>query len=414
MVGWFGPGFGKFGYAVHNRKIVCAMLDRGVKVAFAPSMYPVPPLDPDEEKLAEHVVGYRGMGKDLIVVHCIPANPLPRGVGYIICYTTVESIEAHPNVCARLRLYDEVWVPSRFSKWSIVKGGLTTKRIEVVPEGVDPEFWTPNGNRPALCHGDEMVLGYHGDWSTRKGVHELVAVASRVCSSARPIRLVFWVNKGRERSEKTRQEIWGEILQFCPDGSVPAGLEVELDLREKTNREVRDLYRRCHYYVHLGRGEAWNLTLCAAASTGTPTIALAACGESEFMVKRKYLRVKTDGTMYLTEMGPVAVGHHNGVRFWRIDVEHLASVLRSAVSVYSQQVEKARWLSGYIRKHVTWDVAAAHAIRRLRRVARETGYPGPYDVPSVQGRRLREDERRGRVRVDADTGAADRGRVVRA
>jgi len=377
VIGWFGPMFGSFGYAVHNRMIVSAMIDQGCDLRLAPSMFPEPPLSAVEEGLLEHCVGYNDLPKEIIMVHCIPANPLPRGSGYVVGYTTVESIVAHENITARMRLYDEVWVPSSYSWRSLVYGGLTTKDITVVPEGVDPEFWRPTGVRPSIVKGSPLVLAYHGDWSTRKGVHELVFVASRVATKEEPIRLVFWVNKGRDRSRKTRDEVMGDILAFVPNGEIPGALKIELDVREKTETEIRGLFNNCHYYVHLGRGEAWNLTLCSAAAVGAPCIALAACGEREFMVKRFFTRVKTDGQMMLEEMGGVAVGHHQGVPFHRIDMAHLKKVLKGARSGYAVACKRAGKQSEYIREHVTWRIAGAHAIRRLERVSKAVGLPGP-------------------------------------
>ena len=379
MLGWFGPMWGPFGYAVHNRMIVGAMIDLGAKILIAPSMYPEPPLSPEEERLLPFCGGFAQLPNDIITVHCIPANPLPRGDGYVIAYTTVESISAHPNVVARLMIYDEVWVPSAFARRSLIYGGLTSKDITVVPEGVDPDFWRPTGARPNLPRGAPLVLAYHGDWSTRKGVHELVFVTSRLATAAEPIRLVFWVNKGRDRSEKTRDEIMHDILAFVPNGEIPSALQIELDVREKTVREIRGLYNNCHYYVHLGKGEAWNLTLCDAAAVGAPCIALAAGGEKEFMVPRYFTRVKTDGHMMLSEMGRVGVGHHRDVPFSRINLLHLKKVMSAARGGYEQACKKAPKQSEYIREHVTWRIGAAHAISRLEKVSRSLHLPGPRD-----------------------------------
>jgi len=378
MFGWFGPIFGPFGYAVHNRNILAAMVDQGADVLLVPSMFPEPPLSAVEEKLLPYCISYRDLPKDIIIVHCIPANALPTGKGYMIAYTTVESIEAHPNVCARLRLYDEVWVPSRFTSRSLVRGGLITKDITVVPEGVDPSFWRPTGARPTLGANEPMVLGYHGDWSTRKGVDELVFGACLAASERSPIRLVFWVNKGRARDESIRDQVLAEIVAFCPEKQLPAYVTVEVDVRVKTEKEIRGFYNNCHYYVHLGRGEAWNLTLCDAAAVGAPTIALAACGEKEFMVKKLFLKVRTEGTMLLSWFGSVGVGHHQEVPFWRIDVPDLVRVLRLARGAYETQVGKAARLSSYVREHVTWRIAAAHALARLAHVSSRVGLPGPY------------------------------------
>jgi len=379
VIGWFGPMFGRFGYAEHNREMCRALIRRGVKVMIAPSMFPEPPLSPAEEELLPYVAGYGHVPDDIIMVHCIPANPLPRRGGYTIALTTVESIAAHPNVVARLRLYDEVWVPSGYCRKSLVRGGLTSKEIEVVPEGVDGGEWFVSRRSPAVREGECLELMYHGDWSTRKGVHELVFACAAVAERVGGIRLTLWVNVGRDRGDEARAIVWKEVEDMKRAAGGGRGLDVVVDLAEKTVAEVRGRYHGSHYFVHLGRGEGWNLTVSQAAACGCPLIALAACGEKEFLPKGLFTKVRTRGRMQLEEMGDVRVGHHQGMEFWRVDMASVERVLLGARREHPRARERARRLAAYMRDRVTWDVAAAIAERRLDWLCRKLGLPLPRE-----------------------------------
>ena len=65
---------------------------------------------------------------------------------------------------------DEVWTASQWGKEVMVHNGLKAEKVEVVPEGVDPDIYYPN---PKKKDQSTFTFLSVGKWEARKGQIEL-------------------------------------------------------------------------------------------------------------------------------------------------------------------------------------------------------------------------------------------------
>lgn len=120
--------------------------------------------------------------------------------------------------------------------------GVSRKRIEIVPNGVD-EFFSPDGDE------DDYVL-FVGTIEPRKGLDDLLAVW-RSLPSPRP-RLVLCGDAG-----------WGDV-PLPPEAEVTGYVD---------RARLRDLYRHARAFVYPSRYEGFGIPPLEAMACGAPVIA---------------------------------------------------------------------------------------------------------------------------------------------
>jgi len=121
--------------------------------------------------------------------------------------------------------------------------GVARERIEIVPNGVDDDFFTPEGDE------DDYVL-FVGTIEPRKGLDDLLAVWDSL-PAPRP-RLVLCGDAG-----------WGDV-RLPRDAEVTGYVD-----REK----LRELYRHARAFVYPSRYEGFGIPPLEAMACGAPVIA---------------------------------------------------------------------------------------------------------------------------------------------
>ena len=135
--------------------------------------------------------------------------------------------------------------------------GFERAQIEVIPNGVDLDFYTPD---PAVQRFAEPTLLYLGRLKKYKRVDLIIAAFARVRRSFPAARLII-AGKGDARPALEQQ-----IHRLGLDGAVQlAGFVSDL--------EKRDLFRRSWIHLLTSPKEGWGITNIEAAACGTPTIA---------------------------------------------------------------------------------------------------------------------------------------------
>ena len=215
IVTWTGPVFALSGYGTHNREMVLALDRLGVEVRVQPTDKTPQVAGPARIRLGELCEDQGNPPQSDAVVACVPAPAWIARGKWNVLFTTIESREAHPGLVARARLWDQVWVPCEANKQALVSRGMPRRKVKVVPEGVDPSRWCPAGERVRTTPENVWTFGYHGDWSYRKGLFQLLRAWSDTFTWGEKVRLVLLVHyQGRTdvgAMHRMRQEMEGAL-----------------------------------------------------------------------------------------------------------------------------------------------------------------------------------------------------------
>ena len=94
-----------------------------------------------------------------------------------ICYSVWESTEYPAWFIEKLKLFDQLWVPSEWQRACSIAQGIPEEFVKVVPEGVDPDIYKPGKGpyRGADASSNRPFTFLHiGQWQPRKSTLEII------------------------------------------------------------------------------------------------------------------------------------------------------------------------------------------------------------------------------------------------
>lgn len=209
----------------------------------------------------------------------------------------------------------------------LVARGFARERIEIIPNGVDLDFYTPD----AAPRYDQPTLLYLGRLKRYKRVDLIIRAVAALRDRAVAGRLVI---AGRGDAEPGLRELVSELA-----------LEDRITFLGFVDEETkRELFRRAWVHVLTSPKEGWGISNLEAAACGTPTVASDSPGLRDSVV---------DGaTGFLVPHGDIAAL-----------AERLARVLRDA-----QLRERLGTGARDFAQRFSWDRAADDTERHLRNV----------------------------------------------
>ncbi len=260
---------------------------------------------------------------------------------------------------------DRVWVPSAFVRDGYVAGGMPPGIVDVVPNGVDLDRFTPDGPALRLADGDAAACTFLfvGGTIPRKGIDVLLAAWARAFAPGDDVRLVV-KDVGVETSYKG-QTAGAAVRALAARDDVAPVHYVTDDLPPAA---LPGLYRAADVVVLPYRAEGFCLPALEAMACGVPVIHTAAGPTGEFcppdagwaLTSR---RVEFDANTYA---GPTA----GPACALEVDPDVLACALRAAAETgpagRAERGEHARRAA----ERMSWDAAAAVADERLGELAR--------------------------------------------
>jgi glycosyltransferase involved in cell wall biosynthesis len=162
---------------------------------------------------------------------------------------------------------DEVWTPSVYSRESFIKSGVESDKVQIIPNGIDPELFKPYGKKMSLPTDKKLKLLYVGGTTWRKGFDILLDTYAAIFTQEDDITLVikdmgnnsFYKGQTAEEKIKSIQELEGtpEIVYLNDDF---------------TEEEMAQLYRACDILVSPYRGEGFSLPVLEAMASGLPVM----------------------------------------------------------------------------------------------------------------------------------------------
>ncbi len=274
---WEGTQFAINSMSLINRELCSSIIDTGVAeltiVPYEPDQFSAKG-NPKLEKLLAHDIRTKGFSvKDrairphVWVRHQWPPRQNPPGKAkWIIMYPWEYSAipKYYTDTFAKA---EEIWTPSKFSRNAFVSSGMDPLKVHVVPNGTDPEMFSPAGASLELRTTKRFKFLFVGGTIYRKGLDILLESYSRAFTSKDDVCLVIkdlgvnTIYKGQ-----TSQDL---ITKYQGQKGMPEICYIDDDISEK---ELAALYRACDVFVSSYRGEGFSLPTLEAMSSGLPVI----------------------------------------------------------------------------------------------------------------------------------------------
>ncbi len=257
---------------------------------------------------------------------------------------------------------DRVWVPSAYVRDGYVAAGMPPGIVEVVPNGVDLERYTPEGPRRELPEVGCTFLFVGGSiW--RKGVDLLLEAWTEAFGPDDDVQLV--VKDFGTSSHYRRQNCGEEIQRLAQSGQSAPIVYIDDDLSPD---EIAELYRAADVLVTPYRGEGFCMPALEAMACGVPVIHNIEGPTSEFVPDDGGWALPAERTG-LPETSKLPVLSSPGY-VYEIRREALVEALRAvAADPADREARGLRALAA--AQSYSWDGIAEIAERLLDRLADE-------------------------------------------
>ncbi len=257
----------------------------------------------------------------------------------------------------------EIWATSNFVRDSYVWSGVPENRVCVIPHGIDPQIFRPDGPKLEFKTEKSFRFLFVGGLIHRKGYDVLI---NAYMQEFRPdedvclvLRDVFYqsVDRRRVQAIADRQDV--PKIVFLDDPLSPS--------------EIPELYRACQAYVQPYRGEGFCLPVLEAMACGLPTITTGFGATLDFChAANSYLipsalyleqkKLSNTWEILQTDDGLSTLDH----RFWaEPDLSALRKILRNIFENYEEARHVGLLAAQEIISEWTWERPARMIEERL-------------------------------------------------
>ncbi len=162
---------------------------------------------------------------------------------------------------------DEIWTPSNFSRQAFVDSGISFDKVQIIPNGINPELFKPTGDTYKLNTNKRFKILYLGGTIYRKGFDILLHAYLKAFTKDDDVCLVVKDFGSKVFYKGQTAENIIQKAQTNPD--CPEIIYMDTDLSEQ---EIAALYRACNVYASPYRGEGFSLPTLEAMASGLPVI----------------------------------------------------------------------------------------------------------------------------------------------
>jgi glycosyltransferase involved in cell wall biosynthesis len=174
-----------------------------------------------------------------------------------------------PEICGML---DEVWVPNEFNREVFAASGVDSRKLRVVPPGVDTRRFHPELEPLSIPHKRSFNFLWVGEWSQRKGPDLLLRAFLAEFKAEEDVALILKTAPPPD----SRVEVLSQLIALVereaglPLEQAPAVIVVQEQL---DYQEMPRLYCAADAFVLPSRAEAYGRTCMEALAAGLPVIA---------------------------------------------------------------------------------------------------------------------------------------------
>jgi glycosyltransferase involved in cell wall biosynthesis len=243
---------------------------------------------------------------------------------------------------------DELWVPSNFVRDVFVRAGVRRERVRVIPNGIDPNVFSPEGTTSRPRGSRKFTFLFVGGAIRRKGIDVLLEAYKHAFDPGEEVTLVISTGSNRAYAHNSLN---ASLTEFMNDPRAPHLLFVAEQLDDAS---LASLYRGCDAFVLPYRGEGFGMPVAEAMACGKPVIVTKAGPAPEFCPPDCGYFIPA--TEVEVPEPPPSLGKFVGDWTWfEPDVAALASTMRGIYENRDEATRRGRNGAAAIRRTHTWD-----------------------------------------------------------
>ncbi len=257
---------------------------------------------------------------------------------------------------------DEVLCYTRYVQAMYERAGIDPSRLAVLPLGVDPEVFRPDGPGATPPTRSSFRFLFLGGTIWRKGADLMINAFLQAFSKDDDVTLIV-KDVGAQTSYRG-QGLSEQIKALGARTDIAEIVYVDDTFDDAT---LTALYRGVDVVVHPYRGEGFGLPVLEAMACGTPAIVTAGGATDDFVDDETGIRVASERVAVQPGLPLVAPG-------WglEIPVERLAAVMRAVAGRRDALRAMGAVASARARAAWTWDHTAAVIAERTALSYRST------------------------------------------
>ncbi len=367
---WEGSQFVYHSLALINREHCANIIDAGLVnlsiVPFEDEQFSEEGI-PKYQKLREHDIRYKeevpnDVGKlpYCWIRHQWPPDPNPpKGAKWIIMQPW-EFSKLRKDFYEIFSTADEIWTPSTYSRQAMVDSGLDFDKVQVIPNGVDPELFKPWGNKYDLRTDKKLKFLYIGGAIHRKGIDVLLAAYTKKFGAEDDVCLVvkdMGCESFYERQGVTNREKIKEIREWSDSPEI-----IYID-EYLTEEEIASLYRACDVYVSPYRAEGFSLPTLEAMACGLPVVVTEGGAADDFVDEECGWKITAEPLHLGDELDNIPL--MGDAEVLDPDLESLAEILIGVYNEPSILFGTGLKASAKARKNWTWKRSTMKVFTRL-------------------------------------------------
>jgi len=259
---------------------------------------------------------------------------------------------------------DEIWTPSNFSRQAFINSGIEANKVQVIPNGIDPELFKPNGDKYKLATEKLFKFLYVGGTTYRKGFDILLRAYLQTFNKDDEVCLVV-KDMGVDTFYKgqTAQEL---IAQAQLNPNAPEIIYIKDSL---TDEQMASLYRACDMFVSPYRGEGFSIPTLEAMASGLPVIVTKGGATDDFTYDQNAWYINSELKLFEQNQNNVNPNSNNNIidnETYLLEpdyaelVETLDFVARNPENNFSMGL-----IGYYVSKNWTWKHSTMKILNRL-------------------------------------------------
>lgn len=286
-----------------------------------------------------------------------PKNEIPNGAKWIVnqpwefSQLTKDIKEVFDNA-------DEVWTPSTWCRNVYIDSGVSPDKIQVIPNGIDPDIFTPYGKQYPLRTKKKIKFLFVGGTIYRKGIDILLDTFVSTFTKYDDVCLVIKDMGGDSFYKGQTAKEYIHKLQLIDDAPEIEYIDEMLD-----EKDVVALYRACDVFVSPYRGEGFSLPTLEAMACGLPVMVTKGGATDDFVDESVGWLIKASQKPLNKTMGDrefVAQTY-----LLEPDKEDLSLKLRQAYENSTSLISIGLLASLRARIDFTWRKATLKVLKRL-------------------------------------------------
>lgn len=253
---------------------------------------------------------------------------------------------------------DELWVPSNFTRRAFVNSGIPFEKVQIVPNGIDPELFQPSGEAYPLKTNKKLKFLFVGGTTYRKGIDILLQAYVSNFTAKDDVVLVI-KDMGTE-SFYLGQTAQDRINLIQNTEGAPEIIYIKEYLTEK---EMASLYRACDVFISPYRGEGFSLPTLEAMASGLPVIVTEGGATEDFVLQEFGWKIPS----YQISIGEYIDNDPlvSEAFLFEPDVNYLGSLMRSIYQNPGDIVSRGILASSYARKNWNWNRSTLKVLARI-------------------------------------------------